>query len=244
MKVREKKRTCPRCGNRQVVSLPVCSECSLKFARLESATNTEARKAFKNKEKERVVYVNDIPSDLRKTKFVISLIFGFFGVTSFYVGKKSKGWYSLGSFLVFFVAFYIGVTMAEKGTNMLNYNYYFLTTLAFLCAISFLLWMADIARAISHSYKFPVALPETKDYQKANVRKELYDDIMKEKEEMEKNGVFGKDAPVEAKVNVIPNAELNEKQKVTEVKQDEGTNNNNEEKIESKEADIKDDKKE
>ena len=185
--MREKKRVCPRCGNKQVVSLSSCSECGLKFSRLSNATHAEAMKAFKEKDKERVVYVNEMPSDLNKTKFIVSLIFGFFGVTSFYVGKKNKGWYSLLSFLALFSSMYLQTILTDKGITDGFLNYVFTTTFGLLCAGSFLMWLDDIIKAITGKYKFPVALPKEKPNEDVlNIRKEVYDEIMKEKERFEK----------------------------------------------------------
>ena len=186
MKIKEKKRKCPRCGNKQVVSLPKCTECGLKFSRLENATHAEAMQAFKEKDKSRVVYVNEIPSDLSKVKFIISLFFGFTGVTSFYVGKKRKAWFSLVSILGLFVLMMAQGYMKEAGVDYTLLNYFVTTTFGLLTAFSFLMWADDIIRALTKSYKFPVALPKGKPYQQANVRKELYDEIMKEKEERDK----------------------------------------------------------
>lgn len=187
--MREKKRTCPRCGHRQVVSLPKCTECGLKFSKLENATHAEAMKAFKEKDKARVVYVNDLPSDLNMAKFIISLVFGFFGATSFYVGKKARGWFSLISFLCLFASMYAQTEMIEAGINTYHFNYFVTTTFGLLCAVSFLLWADDIIRAITRRYKFPVALPSAKPHEKMNIRQELYEEIMKEKEEINQENV-------------------------------------------------------
>lgn len=185
--MREKKRVCPRCGNKQVVSLSSCSECGLKFSRLSNATHAEAMKAFKEKDKERVVYVNEMPSDLNKTKFIISLIFGFFGATSFYVGKKKKGWYSLLSFIALFSSMYLQTILTDKGITDGFLNYFFTTTFGLLCAFSFLMWLDDIIKSITGKYKFPVALPKERPNEDVlNIRKEVYDEIMKEKEKFEK----------------------------------------------------------
>ena len=196
--MREKKRVCPRCGNKQVVSLSSCSECGLKFSRLSNATHAEAMKAFKEKDKERVVYVNEMPSDLNKTKFIISLIFGFFGATSFYTGKKKKGWYSLLSFLALFGSMYLQTILTDKGITDGFLNYFFTTTFGLLCAFSFLMWIDDIIKAISRRYKFPVALPKERPNEDVlNIRKEVYDEIMKEKERFEKEAQEQEDKNIE-----------------------------------------------
>lgn len=191
--MREKKRTCPRCGHRQVVSLPKCTECGLKYSKLENATHTEAMKAFKEKDKARVVYVNDLPSDLNMVKFIISLVFGFFGATSFYVGKKARGWFSLISFLCLFISMYAQTEMIEAGMDTQLFNYFVTTTFGLLCAVSFLLWADDIIRAITRRFRFPVALPSVKPHEKMNIRQELYEEIMKEKEEINHEGAVEND---------------------------------------------------
>ena len=180
--MKEKKRTCPRCGHRQVVSLPKCTECGLKYSRMENATHAEAMKAFKEKDKARVVYVNDIPSDLNKVKFIISLFFGFVGAPSLYVGKKVRGWYSLLSFVLLFISMYAQTELYEAGIDTYYFNYFVTTTFGLLCAASFVLWADDVVRAITRRYKFPVALPKGKPHEVLNIREELYEEIMKEKE--------------------------------------------------------------
>lgn len=189
--MKEKKRTCPRCGNRQVVSLPKCTECGLKFSRLENATHAEAMKALKEKDKKRVVYVNDIPSDLSKVKFIISLFFGVFGCTSFYVGKKKKAWFSLISIIGLFTFMIIQGYMKDAGVDYTLLNYFVTTTFGLASAFSVLMWAGDVIAAISHTYKFPVALPKDNPYKQTNIRKELYDEIMKEKEKLEKENENG-----------------------------------------------------
>ena len=107
---------CPRCGAKTYWASKQCSVCNLKFDRIENLSNKEAKKAIKNKEKEKVLYISTRPDDVSKRKFMLLyLLLGWFGAYNIYVGKYKKGLYSLCALSTFLVAFIIEEILAFNG---------------------------------------------------------------------------------------------------------------------------------
>ena len=70
----------------------VCPDCGLIFERLNLATNKAGKKMINHGKRDKVIYVNDFPSDLnRYIVFTLALFLGLFGAHCFYVGRYIKG---------------------------------------------------------------------------------------------------------------------------------------------------------
>lgn len=146
---------CPRCNNKTPIHMPKCGVCSLNFERFNSATNAEAKSAFRMGEPERVLYTTQPPSDINKINVLLKCIFGgWFGLHHFAVGR-----YKLGGF--YLVAFAMCVTYLTLALTTTLSGLIF--DIAFVCgvvwAISFILWLADIVKILCNWYKYPVSLP-------------------------------------------------------------------------------------
>jgi TM2 domain-containing membrane protein YozV len=152
---------CPRCEFKCDLDAIVCPNCGMIFSRLKVATNAEAKRAYKLKEKDRVVLSTSLPCDVDKVKFLLLLIFlGWAGAHNFYVGKKGKGWYSIISLLAYIGAMTINYFvngMFWTGTNFFVYELTEITGLAEVGAI--FIWAMDIINYIFHKYKYPISLP-------------------------------------------------------------------------------------
>ncbi|MGN1227365.1 MAG: hypothetical protein ACI4TX_01850, partial [Christensenellales bacterium] len=97
---------CPRCGSKTALASKTCAVCNLKFDRIENLSNKEAKKAIKNKEKEKVLYITQCPKDVNKKKFyLLYFLLGWFGIYNLYIGKFKKGYYSLITLSSFIIAF-------------------------------------------------------------------------------------------------------------------------------------------
>ncbi|MBQ2120131.1 MAG: hypothetical protein II197_04125, partial [Peptococcaceae bacterium] len=58
---------CPRCNTKTPINLNRCGGCGLNYEKFNSATNAEAKSAFRMGEKSRVLYSKNVPSDINKT---------------------------------------------------------------------------------------------------------------------------------------------------------------------------------
>lgn len=143
---------CPRCGAK-VVSTKFCTNCELIFDRLKYASNKEAKKNLKARNKDYVIYTNVFPSDLSKKKTILLCVFlGFFGVHNFYVGKIFRGIYNLLAMIVAILA----VVIPTSAFNMV-YNTILSICMPFI-AISMLLWLIDIITLFTNRFKVPISL--------------------------------------------------------------------------------------
>ncbi len=147
---------CPRCNNKTPKHMPRCGVCSLSFEKFNSATNAEAKSAFRMGESERVLYTTQVPSDVNKMQILINCIFGgWFGLHHFKVGRRGFGLYYLISLLLGVVY----MTLIMTVSNLTGYVF----DIAFVCGIawiiSIILWWADIIKILCNGYKYPISLP-------------------------------------------------------------------------------------
>ena len=68
MKLRKSKekmfKDCPRCGIRCLATADTCQECGLVFARMEIATNADAKKKIKRGDKDYIIKTSQLPGDV------------------------------------------------------------------------------------------------------------------------------------------------------------------------------------
>lgn len=148
---------CPRCLYKMPSSNMTCPGCGLSFARLEQATNAEAKSALRLGEKERVVYTTALPADVSKWKlFFLALFFGWLGVHQFKVGKP---WYG-----VWYLAVNVtGIVLSTiEGVNALLTRevfmvFWYVAMLAW--AITVIVIVTDVVKIAFNRFAVPVALP-------------------------------------------------------------------------------------
>lgn len=155
---------CPRCKEKLDLFAPICPNCNLKFNKLDLATNKAAKIAIKEKRKHHVIYVNKRPSDVKKGKFIISLIFGWLGMHNIYLGKYVKGWLAFSLFWSYITIFMTCAIMVDNKIITMQafniVNYFILSTMAFAFAGLLILWFDDILSVIMGKFKFPVSIPK------------------------------------------------------------------------------------
>ena len=142
---------CPRCGNKCLQSQKKCDDCGLVFARLEEATNKEAKKQFFAKQKS-VVKVTTA-KDVSKIKLL--LLCGFLGV--FVAHNLSVGRYYRGFFMLLWGLFsLVYVAYLTNFESMIR----FVSTLPVMICIALVgfFWITDFILIAIERYKFPVAL--------------------------------------------------------------------------------------
>ena len=140
---------CPRCGEKNLEQSLKCVDCGLVFERLSWATNKAAKKIAKKGKKEKVVYVTKVPSDLKKWKLILYVIFtGFMGGHYFYVGRYSKA----AIFLLLGTIFIVGFTLSSMSLLQGGLVYFF----GLITGGLGIAWLMDILNVCIGKFKIPV----------------------------------------------------------------------------------------
>ena len=144
---------CPRCGQKVIVESMVCPGCRLNFQKFEEATNAEAKKAIRQKEKERVLMRKGCPPDVNKIKLLIlAMFFGCFGVHHYYVGRYKMGlFYSIECLIGIINAALVSI---YKSIDGIIYEIFSIFVIVWGFVIFF--WFIDVANIILNKYKVPV----------------------------------------------------------------------------------------
>lgn len=151
-KFRKDTKKCPRCSKVCLQSQKTCDECGLVFARLDEATNKEAKKQFFAKDKT-IIMTSQLPKDVQKWKLLLYCgLLGIFGAHDFYVGRYYRASYMLifGLFSLVYVGF---LTNYEWGVNLMTS-----TPLAIFVGILTIMWALDFIKIVFDKFKVPVAL--------------------------------------------------------------------------------------
>lgn len=144
---------CPRCDMRNLITAEECSECGLVFSRMQFATNKDAKKKLKRKDKEFIIMTSTLPSDVSFMKLLLWCIFGgLVGAHSFYVGRYWKGILPCLStiILIFFTIFNepLNIAMGEQPFGALSICVGFIM----------IMWPIDIVLILMKKFKVPVAI--------------------------------------------------------------------------------------
>lgn len=140
-----------------VVEEPKCPACGLIFSRLSKATNKAGKAALKKGDKNKVIMVSTLPKDVNKWKlFFMTLLLGFFGGNSFYVGRYKRGFLFLAAFVLLFIASAIFTTTLIN--NDILYN--IAGVIIIPGALAFLLWVMDTIGVLTGKFKVPVSIDE------------------------------------------------------------------------------------
>ena len=157
MKIGKKRefKKCPRCGNKVFKTFENCGNCGLNFNKLAKATNYEGKQEVYKNEKERVVWTNQLPSDLNKWNlFFMALFLGWAGVHLFQVGKLGRAISHVFG-LVLGGAYIILLNVGEL--NVFWYNFGNIAGAFWL--VTFVLSVIDIFEIAFNKFKVPVSLP-------------------------------------------------------------------------------------
>ena len=158
MRTRYRKDTkkCPRCGKVSLLSQKKCDECGLVFARLDEATNQEAKKQFFAKDKS-IVMTSKLPKDVNKYKLLLYCGFlGLFGAHNLYVGRYYRGFYML--FFGLLTLVYVSIQAPSQWVLNLMSSWPVVVSVGILS----ILWVTDFAQVILNKFKVPVALGRDK----------------------------------------------------------------------------------
>ena len=152
---------CPVCGAKMIDG-KICKYCNVTNEQVLTASNAEAKRAFKENRKQDVCYTTDIPKDVNKTKLTLFTIFlGCLGVGNFYVGKNIKGIFCAVSFGLAFMFSVLRLFVTSAwGTALIYIIGYGWKFSGYLLMVDMLMWAFDICGLIFKTYKVPVVLGE------------------------------------------------------------------------------------
>lgn len=152
LKYRKDTKKCPRCDEKMLENQKVCPDCGLVFARLEKATNAEAKKQFFQKDKS-IVIVKDIPKDVSKKKLLLYVGFlGIFGAHNFYIGRYYKA--ILMCLFSLLALVYVALPYSDVMLFIMSSPFITIPTGIFVSVF----WVSDFIAIIFENYKIPVAL--------------------------------------------------------------------------------------
>lgn len=147
---------CPRCNNKIPSQLRRCGACGLNYDKFNSATNAEAKSAFRMGEKSRVLYSKSVPSDISKGKmFAMSILGGWFGLHYFSIGRIWRGLIQILGTIFAFVYSYAAVIHGIRS----GYIGYLLFICGAIWVFSFITWLSDSFAILFNKFKYPVSLP-------------------------------------------------------------------------------------
>ena len=156
MKFREREkafRTCPRCGLKSLTLQDSCPDCGLVFARLDIATNKDAKKLIKRRETDYIIKTSTLPKDVSYIKLLLLTIFtGVFGGHCFRVGRYLRGSILLINFLliVLYVIFNPELIAIDGGS--------LIAALTTISGLVMMIWVYDIITVFMKKFKVPVAI--------------------------------------------------------------------------------------
>ena len=144
---------CPRCGIKSLSVSESCPECGLVFSRLDIATNKDAKRKIKRRDKDFIIYTNKLPSDVSKIKLTLLTIFtGIFGGHCFYVGRYWRGSILLVNTLILIMYVIFNAQLAGIDGGRL------IAALTTIGGLVMLLWPVDIVWVLTNKFKVPVAI--------------------------------------------------------------------------------------
>lgn len=228
-------KSCPRCGMNYIEGSESCSECGLIFSRLEVATNKDAKKKMLRGDRDFIIKVSKLPSDVSFIKLLLLSIFlGEMGVHCFYVGRYYRGGLLLGNFIFMMMLVIFNRQISEVNDGAL------LGVLSTICGFILLAWLWDIFMIITKKFKVPVAIDIEGD------REEYFRQVESDLNEIKKDAEEGKLNTENINENKDENLERvsqNEGTIQAEINIEEGvTLDNHSKEVNAKEVEKKDEK--
>ena len=144
---------CPRCGLKSFKMQDSCPDCGLVFARLELATNKDAKKLIHRRETEYVIKTSKLPKDISYLKLMLYTLFtGIMGGHCFRVGRYWRGSLLLINFIaiVLYVVFNAKLVAYDGGR--------LIAALTTISGLIMLLWAYDVIMVALKKFKVPVAI--------------------------------------------------------------------------------------
>lgn len=153
---------CPICGAK--MKYGICEYCKIKSEQVSNASNKLAKKAFRTgKGKDEVYYSSTLPPDVNKVKLILLTVFlGYAGAGYFYIGKYARAWVFSMAWVVTIIFEGIRLYLEDKGIASGDMTKGIAQILTAVCAITLVMWAADLVNLMFKKYTVPVILSENK----------------------------------------------------------------------------------
>lgn len=143
---------CPKCGNKIPKDGLTCPYCKTSVEKIVKASNKEAKRALRNKEKDRVVLTSYRPEDVKKSKLILLTIFlGWAGAHCYYVGRMGRGFLML-------LCLVIGFACVATPETWAIHAYVGGIVAGIFGFINVFIWWTDIVSVCFDRFKIPVVL--------------------------------------------------------------------------------------
>ena len=171
---------CPRCGIRCLATADTCQECGLIFARMEIATNADAKKKIKRGDKDYIIKTSQLPGDVSFAKLLtICACLGIFGGHCYYVGKYKQGIIQTicVSIILLFGIFNNWIYANGLGEAM--------EVVSIILGFSMMLWPIDLVLILMKKFKVPVAIDIDGDLAHAKQKQDYISSVKEAAKEIE-----------------------------------------------------------
>lgn len=157
---------CPNCYARIKRGETKCRKCGFDTKQVKTGSNNLYKQAGKLGRLDEVMLTSAVPNDISKKKMLLLSIFaGYTGAHQFYVGKNKLGAYYLVCFILFFFELIVlsPLGLENKAIVLLS------SMIRFASGIALFMWVTDIAKISTNTFKYPILLEEKQepDYKKA-----------------------------------------------------------------------------
>ena len=145
---------CPKCGCKMQKQI-ICPYCKITGDEVRFASNKEAKKRIKEKNKEDVLISHYRPFDVEKRIMILITIFGgFFGIDKYYVGRYLSA--TIHASVITFTFIMVTLRFIYLAIEVIKV----LTELSSLVATIYtFLWLCNIVRVFFNGGTYPVVLP-------------------------------------------------------------------------------------
>ena len=149
----DKMKTCPRCDMKVPEFTEVCPDCGLDFARLDKATNADAKRKKLRGDRDFIIMTKKLPHDVSFLKLLLLCIFlGPVGAHNYYVGRYLKGSILLADFVIaILLVIFNAPLISALGDKPFS-------AISTILGLIMLMWFWDLLQIITKKYKVPVAI--------------------------------------------------------------------------------------
>jgi len=158
---------CPYCRAKIHKYTTTCTRCGVTKKQISEASNKRAKEIQKEKKGGKLFKTKHRPTDVSFAKVaLLCLLLGLFGAHSLYVGRKIRGFISLGCTLLSFILFIVFPIKTGNDGKMEMHPVHTLlgegvpSLVALPVAVAFVLWAFDAFAVVLGFYKYPIRLGE------------------------------------------------------------------------------------
>jgi len=173
---------CPNCYTRIKRGEKKCRKCGFDPKEVKTGSNQLYKQAGKLGRLDEVMFTSAVPNDISKKKMLLLSIFaGYTGAHQFYVGRNKLGAYYLICFILFFFELIVLAPLGLENKAIVLLS----SMIRFASGIALLMWVADIAKVATNTFKYPILLEEKDEKPDYKVKKEFTKETKTQNSEVE-----------------------------------------------------------